>query len=52
MQSRAGNSLIRFLSESLVFCKKKKLANEQFAQKNEGFAHSLIFDKRPERFAY
>ena len=35
--ARAGNSLICFLSESLVFC--KKWANERFTQKNEQFAH-------------
>ena len=34
---RAENSLIGFLSELLVYC--KKLANERFAQKNERFAH-------------
>ena len=44
---RAGNSLIGFRSESLFL-----LANERFAQKNERFAHSLIFGERPERFAH
>ena len=39
--NRAGYSLIGFLSESLFFA--KQLANEQFAQKNERFAHVLIF---------
>ena len=47
---RAGNLLIGFPSESLVFC--EKLAHERFAQKNEWFAHSLIFGERPERFAH
>ena len=48
--TRAGNSLIGFLSELLVFC--KKWANERFAQKNKQFARSLIFGERPERFAH
>ena len=30
----------------------KKWANEWFAQKNEQFAHSLIFGEWPERFAH
>ena len=30
----------------------KKLANERFAQKNEQFAHWLIFGERPERMAH
>ena len=30
----------------------KKWANEQFAQKNEQFAHSLHFGERPERFTH
>ena len=39
--SRVGNSLIGFLSKSLVFC--KKLAIEQFAQKsNNLFIHSFL----------
>ena len=50
LKARAGNSLIDFLSESLVFA--KKLANERFAQKNERFAHLHIFGERPVRFAH
>ena len=45
---KVGNSLIGFLSESLVFCEKKS----EWAicsKKNEPFAHSLIFVERPER---
>ena len=53
LYSRAGNSLIGFPSESLIFCPKmsewsihsKKLAIHSF------FTHSLIFGERPERFA-
>ena len=30
----------------------QKLANEQFAQNNERFTHSLLFGERPERFAH
>ena len=30
----------------------QKYANEQFAQKNELFIHSLIFGERPERFSH
>ena len=45
---RAGNSLIWFPSESLIFV--QKWANERFAQKNEGFTHSLIFSEQNERF--
>ena len=30
----------------------QKWANEQFAEKNERFTHSLIFGERPERFAH
>ena len=48
--NRAGNSLIWFSSESLVFV--KKWANELFAQKNERFTHSLIFGERNEWFAH
>ena len=39
--ARAGNLLIGFLSKSLVFC-----------EKNERFAHLLIFGERPEGFAH
>ena len=48
--TRAGNSLIGFPSESLVFC--QKWANERFAQKNEQFTHLLIYGERPEGFAH
>ena len=55
--TRAGNSLIRFLSELLVFC--EKWANERFAQKYERFAkkyerfaNSLIFGEQPKGFAH
>ena len=48
--ARAGNSLISFMSESLIFC--KKLANEWLAKKTEWFAHSLIFGEQPERIAH
>ena len=47
--SRAGNSLIWFPSESLVFV--QKWANEQFSQKNEWFTHSLMFGEQNEWFA-
>ena len=45
---------IGFLSESLVFCEKMSeyWANEQFAQKNGRFAHSLNFGKQPEQFTH
>ena len=47
---RAGNSVIGFLSESLVFA--QQWANERFTLKNERFTHSLMFGERPERFAH
>ena len=60
---RAGNSLIWYPSESLVFF--QKWANEQFAQKNERFTHrsflvsemsdsltSLISSEQSERIAH
>ena len=40
--TRAGNSLIWFPSEALVFCPKM----------SEWAIHSLIFGERPERFAH
>ena len=59
--TRAGNSLIGFLSKSLVFA--KKWANERFAQKNERLAHFwwatwairswlLIFGEQPEQIPH
>ena len=39
------------MSESLIFFA-QKWANKRFAQKNERFTHSLIFDERPEWFAH
>ena len=48
--SGAGNLLIGFLSELLIFVQKR--VNEQFAQKNERFAHLLIFGEQPEQFAH
>ena len=39
-----------FLANRSFFAKKR--ANEQFAQINERFVHSLIFGERPERFAH
>ena len=47
--SRAGNSLIGFLSNSLFFA--KKWANDQITQKNKPFDHSLIFGEGPQRIA-
>ena len=48
---RAGNSLIGFLSESLVFCP-KMIEWAIRSKKNERFTHSLIFVEQPERFAH
>ena len=48
--SRAGNSLIGFPSESLVFYPKK--IEWAIRSKNERFTHSLIFGERPERFTH
>ena len=48
--SRAGNLLIGFLSELLVFC--EKISESAICSKNEQLAHSLIFGDRPERFAH
>ena len=59
--SRAGNSLIGFLSELLVFG--EKMSEWGFAQRNEQFDHfrwatwairswSLIFGEQPERIAH
>ena len=39
-------------SERIAHFLLKKWANEQFAKKNEQFAHSLIFGERPERFTH
>ena len=51
---RVGNSLIGFLSDLLGFFAKKLVNNEQISdsQKNEQFAHSLIFSERPEPIAH
>ena len=49
-KTRAGNSLIGFLSKSLVFC--KKMSKWEIRSKNERFTHSLSFGERPERFAH
>ena len=47
---RAGNSLIGFLSKSLVFG--KKMSEWAIRKKNERFAHSLIFGEQPEGIAH
>ena len=54
--SRAGNSLISFPSESLVFCPKmsdlsKSLIVAHFGEWPEWFAHIAHFGERPKRFA-
>ena len=49
-KTRAGNSLVGFLSESLIFC--EKMSEWAICTKNERFAHSLIFDEWPEWFAH
>ena len=46
--SRAGDSLIGFLSESLVFCKK----NERMSDSIKKVSDWLIFGEQPERFAH
>ena len=50
MKCRAGNSLIGFPSESLVFC--PKISERAIRSKNGRFTHSLIFGERPERFTH
>ena len=47
---RVGNSLIVFLSESLVFC--KKMSEWAICKKNKQFTHSLSFGERPEQNAH
>ena len=39
-------------SEQIARLLRKKLANERFAQKNERFAHLLIFGEQPDLFAH
>ena len=39
-------------SERIAHFFAKKITNERFAQKNERFAHLLIFGEQPERFAH
>ena len=49
-KSRAGNSLISCLSESLVFC--KKMSEWAICSKKERFTHSFIFGEQPERITH
>ena len=51
VNSRVGNSLIEFRSESLVFCQ-KKVSKWAICSKSVRFAHSLIFGESPGRFAH
>ena len=47
-----GWEFAHLISERIARFLSKKLANEQFTQKNEQFTHSLIFSERNERFAH
>ena len=50
LSCRVGNSLIRFRSELLIFCKKwaNNVWMSDLQKKNKRFAHSLIYGERPE----
>ena len=50
--SRAGNSVIGFLSESLVFAKNEQMNESLKKWAIRSFAHLLILGERPKRFAH
>ena len=53
--NRAGNLLIWFPSESIIFCPKMSkwaIRSKKWAIRSKKMSNSLIFGERPERFAH